>query len=123
MDQAEEVEMVDRTRMLTGDAVLANIETRMVMYGTITFWTDNRSKAMVIVKNPVTGNEDRITVTAPGPWWVIQHQMQIIEEQFTGSPMLEVQRTKTVTDCATCGGVGGAYDKDGNWIECPECGR
>lgn len=107
--------------MLTGDTVLTNVETTMVFMGTVTFWTDNVGKSMMIVRNPDTGNEDRQTITAPGPWWIIQHQMQIMEEAFSGTPLLEVKRKVGSGMCRTCGGAGGGYDKDQNWIECPEC--
>lgn len=109
--------------MLSGEAVLANMETRMVFDGWITYWTNNHSKSMMIFKNPLTGNEDRMTLTAPGPWWVIQHQMQMMEELFGGTPMLEIEHTpaKTGGVCDKCDGLGGNSDDDGNWVDCPGC--
>lgn len=111
----------DKSWMLTGDAVLANVETRMVLFGNTTYWTNNRNKSVMITKNPFTGNEDRMVLIAPRPWWVIQHQMQMFEEQFSGTPMLEVERKRVDGICSTCGGAGGGYDHNDNWIDCPEC--
>lgn len=109
--------------MLSGETVLANFETRMVFDGWITYWTDNRSRSVMIVKNPRTGNEDRLDVKSPRAWWVIQHQMQMIEEMFEGTPMLEVehQRVDEGGQCSQCDGSGGGYDHEDNWVDCPEC--
>lgn len=111
--------------MLSGEAVLANMETRMVFDGWITFWTDNKTRSLMIAKNPRTGNEDRLELSAPGPWWVIQHEMQILEEMFGGTPMLEVEHNTSQegTGCNQCDGKGGDYDKDDNWVDCPVCGK
>lgn len=110
--------------MLSGEAILANVETRMVFDGSITYWTDNKSRSLMIVRNPRTGNEDRLEISAPGPWWVIQHQMQIIEETYGGTPMLEVEHRKVSGGsgaCSSCDGTGGGYDHEGNWVDCPVC--
>lgn len=108
--------------ILSGEVVLANYETRMVIDGRITFWTNNKSKSMMILQNPLTGNEDRLVLTSPAPWWVIQHQMQMFEEMLGGTPMLEVEhRPVGAYDCDTCSGSGGEYDTEGNWIDCPQC--
>lgn len=108
---------------LSGDMVLANVETRVVYGGGVTYWTNNRDKSMMIVRNPETGDEERVVVEAPREWWHIQHQMQLIQEHLHGSPMIEV--TYRVVDenghCATCGGARGAFDEDENWLDCPEC--
>lgn len=109
--------------MLSGETILANIETRMVFNGWITYWTDNKSRSLMIVKDPLTGNEDRMELVHPRPWWVIQQQMQIIEEMYGGTPMLEVEHRDVSNRCSKCDGTGGGYDHEGNWITCPECRR
>ena len=109
--------------MLSGEAILLNVETRMVFNGSITYWTDNRSRSLMIFRNPVTGNEERLEVAAPREWWIIQHQMQIIEEMYAGTPMLQVERTPAAADtvCENCGGARGNTDSEGNWVDCPAC--
>ena len=109
--------------MLSGEAILLNVETRMVFNGSITFWTDNKSRSMMIFRSPVTGNEERLEIASPREWWIIQHQMQIIEEMYAGTPMLDVQHTAVAPKpaCDGCAGSGGDYDHEGNWIDCPAC--
>lgn len=112
--------------MLSGESMLLNMGTRVVLAGRLTFWTDHRGRSIVHVKNPQTGMEDRIELKAPRPWWVIQWIMQLIAETFEGSPLLEVTKVadtgEACTKCGVVGGGGGAYDKEGNWIDCPVCG-
>lgn len=107
--------------LLTGEAMLANAETRLVFQGTISLWTNNTNRSLVIIRNPLTGNEDRMVVESPRQWWLLQHLMQMIEENFSGTPMLEVERTISPSVCARCNGTGGSYDEDGNWLDCKEC--
>lgn len=107
--------------MITGDSIFLNVGTRMVLAGRMTLWTDHKRRSVVVVRNPQTGNEDRLDLAFPRPWWVIQWIMQMIMDVFEGSPILEVTRETTSATCDKCGGAGGAEDKDGNWVDCPDC--
>lgn len=109
--------------MITGDSILMNVGTRMVLAGRLTLWTDHKRRSVVLVRNPETGNEDKLELNAPRPWWVIQWVMQMIVDVFEDSPILEMTHQPVSAMCEYCCGAGGAEDRDGNWVDCPACGK
>ena len=109
----------NQTQKLEGSMMMFNPDTRVLQRGNLVLMLDEE-RAMVHVKNDVTGIETLEYFDSPDQRYVIEWLMWAIEQTHTDVDVGISTVTIDTVDC-TCNGLGETQNADGDWIRCKAC--
>lgn len=105
---------------LFGNATLIDSDNAVMLGGGLALLSDGQSRSEIVVKDPESGQEERLVFRGGNRWIPVFHLIQVIRELYQ-SDELEFHSTSSNEPCAVCGGRRGNEDEEGNWKSCPVC--
>jgi hypothetical protein len=104
---------------LFGNATLVDSDNAVVLGGGLALISDGKARSEIVVRNPESGEEERLVFSKGNTWIPVFHLIQVIRELYQAD---ELEMHSSSTDpCKICAGTGLYEDEEGNWRDCSLC--